>query len=37
LPPPEAEDLRILRELHARTEAAHATPVRIKLPVPDRH
>jgi len=37
LPPPEAEDLRILRELHARTEAAHATPVRIRLPVPDRH
>lgn len=37
LPPPEAEDLRVLRELHARTEAAHATPVRIKLPVPDRH
>jgi glutaconate CoA-transferase subunit B len=37
LPPPEAEDLLVLRELHAATEAAHATPVRINLPVPDRH
>jgi glutaconate CoA-transferase, subunit B len=37
LSPPEAGDLHVLRELHAATEAAHAAPVRIKLPVPDRH
>ena len=37
LPPPEAGDLRVLRELHARTEAAHATPVRIRLTAPERH
>lgn len=33
LPPPDAADLRALRELHARTAVAHASPVRIKLPV----
>lgn len=33
LPPPDAGDLRALRELHARTAVAHASPVRIKLPV----
>ena len=32
LPPPEVADLRVLRELHARTDAAHARPVRIQLP-----
>jgi glutaconate CoA-transferase, subunit B len=32
LPPPEPADLRVLRELHARTEEAHARPVRIRLP-----
>lgn len=37
LPPPPAEDLHMLRELHARTEVAHATPVRIKLPPSHRH
>jgi glutaconate CoA-transferase, subunit B len=36
LPPPEAADLHVLRELHARTAAAHARPVRIRLPVSDR-
>ena len=35
LPAPEAADLRVLRELHARTEAAHARPVRIQLPLSD--
>ena len=33
LPPPGAADLRALRELHARTAVAHASPVRIKTPV----
>lgn len=33
LPPPEAADLRALRELHARTAAAHASPVRIGIPL----
>ena len=33
LPPPEESDLRVLRDLHARTDAAHAQPVRIRLPV----
>jgi glutaconate CoA-transferase, subunit B len=37
LPPPAASDLRVLRELHARTEEAHARPVRIRVPVSDRH
>lgn len=32
LPPPETGDLRVLRELHARTDEAHARPVRIRLP-----
>jgi glutaconate CoA-transferase, subunit B len=32
LPPPEPADLRVLRELHARTEEAHARPVRVRLP-----
>ena len=32
LPAPEAEDLRVLRELNERTQAAHATPVCIRLP-----
>ena len=32
LPPPEAAELHVLRELHARTEEAHARPVRIPLP-----
>jgi glutaconate CoA-transferase, subunit B len=32
LAPPEAADLRVLRELHARTDQAHARPVRIRLP-----
>jgi glutaconate CoA-transferase, subunit B len=32
LPPPEDTDLRVLRELHARTDEAHARPVRIPLP-----
>jgi glutaconate CoA-transferase, subunit B len=31
LPPPEPADLRVLRELHARTEEAHARPVRVRL------
>jgi glutaconate CoA-transferase, subunit B len=29
VPPPTGEELRILRDLHARTRAAHASPVRI--------
>ena len=33
LPPPQESDLRVLRELHSRTDAAHAAPVRIRLPV----
>lgn len=32
LPEPTGEDLAVLRALHARTEAAHAQPVRIALP-----
>ncbi|HEX4647516.1 MAG TPA: CoA-transferase [Steroidobacteraceae bacterium] len=36
LPPPDAEDLRILRDLNERTEAAHAVPVRIRLPASQR-
>lgn len=31
LPPPDAADLACLRELHARTRAAHERPVRIAL------
>jgi glutaconate CoA-transferase, subunit B len=30
--PPEPRELEVLRDLHARTEAAHALPVHIKLP-----
>jgi len=33
LPPPEPADLRLLRELHARTDEAHARPVHIQLPL----
>jgi glutaconate CoA-transferase subunit B len=32
LPPPPAEDLKVLREMQAATERAHSTPVRIRLP-----
>ena len=32
LPPPQAEDLKVLREMQAATERAHSTPVRIRLP-----
>ena len=32
VPPPDARELEVLRDLHARTEAAHAAAVRIKLP-----
>jgi glutaconate CoA-transferase subunit B len=32
LPEPTQEDLAVLRALHARTQAAHAQPVRIALP-----
>src|SRR5882672_10309072 len=32
LPPPERADLEYLRDLHARTEKAHASSIRIKLP-----
>lgn len=32
LPPPDPADLRALRDLHARTAAAHASPGRIRLP-----
>ena len=32
LAPPEPHELEVLRDLHARTEAAHARPVHIKLP-----
>jgi glutaconate CoA-transferase subunit B len=31
LPPPDPTDLACLRDLHARTRAAHSTPVRITL------
>jgi glutaconate CoA-transferase subunit B len=29
--PPEAHELRILRDLHERTRLAHSTPVRLRL------
>jgi glutaconate CoA-transferase subunit B len=32
VPPPDARELRVMRNLQARTEAAHAAAVRIKLP-----
>ena len=32
LPPPQAEDLRVLRDMQTATERAHSTPVRIHLP-----
>jgi hypothetical protein len=32
LPAPTPAELAVLRDLHARTESAHATPVHIKLP-----
>ena len=32
VPPPECRELEVLRDLHARTEAAHTASVRIKLP-----
>jgi glutaconate CoA-transferase subunit B len=32
VPPPDARELEVLRDLHARTAAAHAAAVRIKLP-----
>jgi glutaconate CoA-transferase subunit B len=32
LPPPEPRELECLRDLEARTRAAHASPVRISLP-----
>jgi glutaconate CoA-transferase subunit B len=32
VPPPDARELEVLRDLHARTEAAHGASVRIKLP-----
>jgi glutaconate CoA-transferase, subunit B len=32
LPPPDPTDLACLRDLHARTRAAHSSPVRITLP-----
>jgi glutaconate CoA-transferase, subunit B len=37
LSPPEAADLRVLRELQARTQAAHSAPARVVLPVPHRN
>ena len=36
LPPPRAADLECLRDLHARTRAAHSSPVRIALPAATR-
>jgi glutaconate CoA-transferase subunit B len=36
LPAPDPADLVSLRDLHARTRAAHANPVRIALPVANR-
>lgn len=36
LPPPDAADLACLRDLHARTRAAHSSPVRIALPATPR-
>ena len=32
LPPPQAADLQVLRDMQAATERAHSTPVRIRLP-----
>ena len=32
VPPPHPAELEVLRDLHARTQAAHACPVHIKLP-----
>ncbi len=32
VPPPEPHELEVLRDLHARTRAAHARPVHIELP-----
>jgi glutaconate CoA-transferase subunit B len=32
VPPPTADELEVLRDLHARTRAAHERPIRIKLP-----
>jgi len=32
LPPPDSHELEVLRDLHARTAAAHTASVRIKLP-----
>ncbi|HEY1873305.1 MAG TPA: CoA-transferase [Steroidobacteraceae bacterium] len=32
VPPPERRELEVLRDLHARTEAAHTASVRIRLP-----
>jgi glutaconate CoA-transferase subunit B len=32
VPPPEPRELKVLRDLHARTDAAHASAVHIKLP-----
>ncbi|HVN44567.1 MAG TPA: CoA-transferase [Steroidobacteraceae bacterium] len=32
VPPPERRELEVLRDLHARTAAAHTRPVHIKLP-----
>jgi glutaconate CoA-transferase subunit B len=32
VPPPEHRELEVLRDLQARTEAAHTASVRIKLP-----
>jgi glutaconate CoA-transferase subunit B len=37
LPPPPPHDLQLLRELHRRTDEAHAAPVRIRLPLADQH
>lgn len=34
LPPPEARDLEVLRDMQAATERAHAAAVRIRLPPP---
>ena len=32
VPPPHPAELEVLRDLHARTQAAHARPIRIKVP-----
>ena len=34
VPPPTADELRVLRDLHARTRAAHAKPVRVPYVLP---